>query len=165
MKVFQIRPRFYLESSLKEKSITDKVKGQLKTTDSPVKGEVIPGFIVLRLHRDIQKYWSPELHLQIEETLNGSRINGLYGPRPSVWTMFMAFKAVTIFLALTGLVFGLSQWQVGNQPTGLLLMIAGVLLFLSSYVAALAGQRMSREQIHILQEFLDDALETKQDSS
>lgn len=164
MKVFQIRPRFHFESSLNEENISESIRNKLKITEAPVKGEVIPGFVVLRLHRDIQKYWSPELHLQIEDTLNGSRINGLYGPRPSVWTMFMAFKAVTIFLALTGLVFGLSQWQIGNQPSGLLLMFGGLLLFVSSYAAALAGQRMSREQIHILQEFLDDALENTHDT-
>jgi hypothetical protein len=69
------------------------------------KGRTQSDFIVTRVDAHVfnkipkqkQHFWSPQLHLEINEDYDEkktSMIYGLFGPNPTVWTMFMFFHFV-----------------------------------------------------------------------
>ena len=99
LKSFRVRPRFQIESIFTGEELNDRINTELKNSESCL-GSVMAGHVTLYLPVNEQHYWSPQLSLSIEDTENGCLIRGLYGPRPSVWTMFV-FIYFIIGLATT----------------------------------------------------------------
>ena len=158
MNKFQLRPRFNLEIPFKPEEVQIKIKEKINKSETKITADIVTGFATLKIPENQQHYWSPELSLQIEEHENGSLIRGLFGPKPSIWTMFASFKALTVFIMIVGLMFGMAQLFLGNMPTGLIATTIGIILFISAYAIAKTGQKLGKDQMIILREFLDDSL-------
>lgn len=55
-----------------------------------------------------KQYWSPHLHLELEEKENNTtHIRGLYGPEPTLWTLFMFlhFIVAGIFIVFSAIAY------------------------------------------------------------
>ena len=73
----------------------------------------IDDHLFIRFEQGLRTFWTPELHLELHDEENNScRINGLFGPSPTLWTffMFLHFGVATLYnsghLGLFQLVFG-----------------------------------------------------------
>jgi hypothetical protein len=56
-----------------------------------VAGNTLLNHAYLKIPEHEQNYWSPELHITVEAVEGGSLVNGVVGPKPKIWTMFMFF--------------------------------------------------------------------------
>lgn len=156
----QLRPRFRRETALSTHEIGARLRQQLERPNSAVTGTLLEEFIVLRMRPEAEHFWSPELTLQLHaEPEGGTLIRALFGPRPAVWTGFAGFYTFAIFISCMALLFGLSQWSLGMAPIGLWLLPLPILLLISAYGIALIGQRLGHDQMAILQEVFDQALD------
>ena len=152
---YRVRPRFKMETNYPIDHWEDKIKSGLLKEDATCNGKVSPGFVTLSLPIEEQHYWSPQLTVSIEETENGSILRGLYAPRPTVWTMFVFFYSIIGFTIMAIGVIGLSNLSL-NKPGSILWYIPGlVLIFISLYLVAFFGQRMARNQMITLHQFLE----------
>jgi hypothetical protein len=152
-----VRPRFDCETSLSVDEISKRIQSGLDQPDAPCKGRVSSGFISLWLPAEDQHYWSPQLHMTVEESERGSHIRGLYGPRPSVWTLFVFIYAILGFSTVVVAIIGLSQRSLGLSAGILWLVPVLAILFGSIYATSYFGQRLGHEQMDVLHDFLSDS--------
>ena len=105
----EIRPRFNRWSQAQPETILQNFEEVLKNKEMEVKGFVLDHHIYLKIPREDQHYWSPQLNLEVLDDEKGSRIRGLFGPRPSVWLMFIFFYFVLGFGSIIVAIIGFSQ--------------------------------------------------------
>lgn len=85
-----------------------------------------------------REYWSPHLHLEFEpKENNGTHIRGLFGPEPTLWTLFMFlhFMVAGIFVIFSGIAY---SNYVLKQPTTMNLIIMALMVvvwFLLYFIA------------------------------
>jgi hypothetical protein len=153
----QIRPRFKLMTQMSEMEIAQKVRASLNQEKAPCIGQMRKGFIALQLPIAAQHYWSPQLSMTIDEEDGETIIRGLYGPRPSVWTMFVFFYAVIGLATLVITMIGLVNLQLNESSKILWFVPALATVFLSLYLVAYSGQRLGEKQMSILKTFFEES--------
>ncbi len=155
-----IRPKFSIPSELSLHEITEKVRLALDAPNAPFKGTILDTHIILKIPLAAQHYWSPQLDLEIEETPMGSLIKGRFGPRPSVWLMFIFFYCILAFISLMIMIMGFSQMNLGMSAHILWgLHITGV-TFLFLFFTAKAGQKLGHDEMRALKAFLLKIIKT-----
>lgn len=156
----RMRPTFERQFACPPKQISQRLRTAFQQPDVTYRSAFYPNHIVVSVPADEEHFWSPQLSLDLEATANGTIVRGIYAPRPSVWTMFMAMYAFAAFGGIIGLVFGSSQWSLGMDATALWALPGAVLLAAFTYGLALVGQWLSRDQITALRSFTETALDT-----
>jgi hypothetical protein len=122
---------------------------------------VFRGHAVLHVPAGEDRVWSPFLSLDLvggaASDVRHTRLRGLFGPKPSVWSLFVAAYAVCGCLALFALVYGWAQWSLDQQPWAFAVLPAAALGALGVYGLARYGQRRGRSQMDALRRFLEEA--------
>lgn len=154
---YQIRPRFEIESTFSMNELSVRLKKAIGNIDAPVKGQVHPTYATLYIARKDQHYWSPRLSLSMDELDNGCLIRGMYGPHPSIWTMFVFFYALIAFAVLVIAIIGFSNISIGNSGTILWLLPLLLLAFSSLYATSYFGQKKGEDQMKTLQDFFESS--------
>lgn len=73
-----------------------------------------------------KQYYSPHLHLELEEkSENETHIRGLFGPDPTLWTLFMFFHFIVAGIFL---IFGMFMYS--NYTMDKSILINGIVMFL-----------------------------------
>lgn len=153
---YRIRPRFRVATDFTSAQLVEKIKSSLDQKNAPCNGWVhISGHGKLFILLEDQHYWSPQLSLTIEQTENGSQLSGLYGPRESVWTMFMFFYFIIAFATVIVSVIGGSNLYLGKSGLVIWLVPLLLLIFLSLFLVAFIGQKLGHDQMVILHQFLE----------
>ncbi|MCB0470576.1 MAG: GTP-binding protein, partial [Flavobacteriaceae bacterium] len=84
-----LRPRFQMELQQDHASALNLFEAAKYSQKRFVISRV-DNHVFIRLPKQDQHFWSPQLHLEILDNQgNGSILKGLFGPNPTVWTMFM----------------------------------------------------------------------------
>ncbi|MBR9914682.1 MAG: GTP-binding protein [Algicola sp.] len=121
----------------------------------------IDDHVFIKIPKEKQHFWSPQLHLEInkndqEET---STIYGLFGPNPTVWTMFMF-----LHFMVAGLFIGFGIWTYVNWRLGshyaipLFLTLLMILLWFALYFGGRLGKKTGAEEMQRLHDFMKETL-------
>lgn len=161
MTSIRIRPRFNQIIRDSPENVESRVRSKLKQPQSECTGRVIPGFIVLEIPISERHYWSPQLSLSLEEHEEGTLIRGLYGPNPTVWSMFaFGYSAIGI-LALFASIIGFANLSLGLEaPVLWVLPVLGAVA-LVLYLVAQTGQKIGVEQTFTIHHFYEDVIGEK----
>jgi hypothetical protein len=154
--VTQIRPRFKILTELSPEEIAEKLTLGLSREACPCIGKVSKSYGTLKVPKVEQHYWSPQLNLTIEKTEEGTLVRGLYGPRPTVWSMFVFFYAVIAFAALIVGIIGLSMMTLDKSSAILWLVPVLALIFLSLYHVAYIGKKKGYDQSETIHRFFEE---------
>ncbi len=160
MSVIEIRPRFQRRLPERPSEVIARLRAALQGPDTGIIGAFMDHHIVLRFPLEQQHYWSPQLALEVEAAENGALLRGLYGPRPSVWLMFMFMYSILGLLGLFVAIMGFSQLSLGIPAPILWGLPVAAALALFLYFSAKTGERLGRDEMVRLQNFLDQALVT-----
>ncbi len=150
-----LRPRFSLE-------FLDAPEKLLEAFEK--EGELSNDFIINRSDDHVfitfpkakQHFWSPQLHLEIYKIEDQPTVlKGLYGPSPTVWTLFMFLHFVvgTLFI-------GASIWVYVNITLGepfifpVVGLIALFILWFALYFGGRIGKQTGKKEMLLLQSFL-----------
>ncbi len=158
MKPLAIRPRCSLNTTLTVEEIMQSIVNKLREDEEKVAGNTLLNHAYLKIPENEQNYWSPELHVTVEQVEGGSVVNGVVGPKPKIWTMFMFFYTGIIVLFLFGSTMGVSQWMLGMSAPWLWSIPASAILWVVVFLAAKIGQRKANKQMGRLRNFLDLAI-------
>jgi hypothetical protein len=153
-----IRPRFHIPLTGDAEEARARVQRALEHARDRVRGGRVGQRFELRVPDEARRYWSPHLSLVIDDDDGALVAEGRFGPHPHVWTMFVALYAHVIFLAIAAVMYGLSQWLVGQDPWALWGIPLALLLTAIVYLSAFYGQGLGRDQMHELQSFVEHAL-------
>lgn len=122
----------------------------------------VDNHVFIRLPKQDQHFWSPQLHLEILDNQGrGSILKGLFGPNPTVWTMFMFFH-----FAVAGLFIAFGIWAYSNRALKLdyglqiFLMLLMIVCWFALYFAGRLGKRAGRSEITEIQAFVNSILES-----
>lgn len=160
----RIRPRIYTETLLSPEEVNQRIRTQLKEECRLCSGESTKGYATICPPEEEQHFWSPQLTITLDKDEDDiTRVRGLYGPKPSVWTMFVFFYAAIGFAIMIISMIGLSYWSLGKPATLLWLVPILLLIFLSLYLVAYFGQRLGHKQMTNLHRFLERCLDKEID--
>lgn len=160
MSTLEFRPRFRFQTPLPSDEIVNRVKTHLKEKNpEDIRSRMIDTHLVLRISPETRHFWSPQADVSLE-TLDegGTLVRCLFGPVPTVWTMFMFFYALLGFVALIGLMIGFSQWSLDESAWAFWLVPGTLIPAGLLYFAAWEGKRLAHDEMRLLKNFLDEAL-------
>ncbi|WP_242202602.1 GTP-binding protein [Aestuariivivens insulae] len=154
-----LRPRFKIEIPRNNQSVLSDFE-QAKSTQSDFIVNRIDDQVFIKFPKHKQHFWSPQLHLEINEVdENSSLLYGLFGPNPTVWTLFMFlhFMVAGFFIAFG--IWTYTNWTLGNSYTiQLSLMLLMVVIWFVLYFAGRIGKDSSKGEMHKLHDFMTHVL-------
>ena len=96
-----LRPRFKIELNKSHTSVLEAFEAKRLDQKQFIVSRV-DDHVFIKLPKAQQQFWSPQLHLEINDLENNkSQLYGLFGPNPTVWTLFMFlhFLVAGLFIA------------------------------------------------------------------
>lgn len=153
-----LRPRFEIDVKLGPEEVVAALQRALEHEASGVEGYARERHAQINIPDAEHHFWSPELQIEVEPLEGGARILGKIGPHSRVWTMFMAAHAAVAITAGFAVLFGLSQWMLGQTMTGMLAIPIALLLHAFIAGGALVGQGLGADHTFRLRAFVEDAL-------
>lgn len=154
-----LRPRFKIDLNQDNESALEAFDAAKNTQNYFVISRV-DDHVFIRIPKEDQHFWSPELHLEINEVnKKSSLLHGLFGPNPTVWTLFMFLH---FFVAVVFIGFGVwaySNWSLDNSyaiQVGAMLLL--VVLWFTLYFAGRMGKHKGRDEMHLLYNFMNKIL-------
>jgi len=154
---YRVRPRFKVHTTHSIDQLVDQIQSKLKQENASCLGQVHVMGGTLSVPLEQQHYWSPQLSLSFEETESGTILRGLYGPRPSVWGMFVFFYSIIGVGTLIAATIGFSMLSLGKPSPILWAVPVLVLIFLSLFLVSYSGQKVGKKQMIILHRFLEES--------
>lgn len=154
-----LRPRFKIEL---DKNNEDALKAfeEAKNSQKDFIVTRIDDHVYIKIPRADQHFWSPQLHLEIMKVdENSSRVFGLFGPNPTVWTMFMFFHFI-----IAGLFIGFGIWAYTNWTLEtdfaiqLFIAIFMIVIWVALYFGGRIGKATGRDQMVLLYNFMKSLL-------
>lgn len=154
----RMRPEFMIPVGDCGPSVMARLQQQLAEPDCALAGQVRGEHACLSLPPSRQSLLSPHLNLELYTRGESVRLRGRFGPRPNVWTGFMAVYGVLAMGGLTGGIYGWAQITVHEFPWGFFAVPAALALIAFVYGAAIIGQGLTADEMYELRAFVDDAL-------
>lgn len=154
----RLRPRFACVAPQPPGTVLAQLRAALNAPGAPCYGSVFGDHAVLHVLPDDEHVWSPFLSLDVVWHPDGTEIRGMFGPKPAIWSLFIAAYAACLFGALFAGGFAYVQWTLG-QPAWALggLAVAGVGA-LTTWGFTRYGQHLGQAQMVLLRHFLDEVL-------
>lgn len=154
-----LRPRFKEDIPFHHEVILKHFATKNKD-NSPFIITQIDDHVFIKYPKQQQEFWTPELHLEInhkdEQT---AELRGLYGPSPTVWTLFMFlhFLVGTSFLIFG--VWAYSNWRLTDDYYIQLMVCAlMVIAWFVLYAAGRIGKTVSKKEMYELKNFMDTTI-------
>lgn len=158
-----LRPRFKFKVKEESESLL-KLFENTKTSQSRFTVSRVDDHVFIKIPKNKQHFWSPQLHLEInsDDNKQQSIIYGLFGPNPTVWTMFMFLHFV-----VAGLFIGFGVWTYVNWNLGsdyaiqLFVTLLMVVIWFTLYLGGRLGKKAGHDEMHQLHHFMRDTLRAK----
>ncbi|WP_299124151.1 GTP-binding protein [uncultured Winogradskyella sp.] len=154
-----LRPRFKFDVQTNNEKL---LKGfeTAKASQSEFVLTRIDDHVFIKFPKQEQHFWSPQLHLEINEIdENNATVYGLFGPNPTVWTLFMFLHFI-----VAGLFIGFGIWTYTNATLGnsyaiqLFLTLFMVIIWFVLYFAGRMGKTKGKPEMYKLHAFMKETL-------
>jgi hypothetical protein len=159
-----LRPRFKFDI----KTNNEKLLNGFETTKNSQSEFIvsrIDDHVFIKFPKQAQHFWSPQLHLEInEKDEQNATVYGLFGPNPTVWTLFMFFHFIVACLFI-----GFGIWAYTNASleksyaTQLFVSLSMVLIWFVLYMVGRMGKIKGKPEMYKLHGFMKETLSTHKD--
>lgn len=159
-KQIQLRPRFEKVVRKPVPEIIDTAKRLKDSLKLKYTINILDEHIWIYIGKENKKVYSPHLHLELEELENGdTKVKGLYGPEPGLWTMFIFLHFVVAGIFIIFAVFAYSNRSLG-QPYGihLAIMVLMLIAWFSLYFTARNNRKKGMPQAYELEKVMEEML-------
>lgn len=157
-----LRPRFKMNFEESQQKLLAKFQSKVKNADCNYCVKVIDGHIVIDIPAEENHFWSPQLHIEIEQIdENRSVVKGLFGPKPQVWTffMFIHFAMAVAFIGFS--IIAYVKWSLKSDYTSsLIVTVALPILWVIMYFLGSLGKKRGHNQMDELHRFMMKTLES-----
>ena len=158
MAPLELRPTFQTVTGVEPNDVLRLLEAALTEGDENVVGRIYTSSAVLKVRPEHEQFWSPQLQISVDPHLpGGSVVRGRFGPRPAIWSMFVAIYAAIGFLTMMGVIYGYSQLTLGGSGVYLWSGPIGIALALVVYLVARTGRSLGMSQMRQLKKFFEDA--------
>lgn len=158
-----LRPRFKMELEHPHETVLKHFEESKKTNEA-FKIVRVDDHVFIRLPKHKQTFWSPQLHLEINELdPQRSRLHGLFGPNPTVWTMFMFLHFLVAGLFIAFGIWTYTNWKLNNSyGFPLAMAVFMVIAWFVLYAAGRWGRTKGKTEMINLYEYMNDLLRQHQ---
>lgn len=155
-----LRPRFKVEFNKDNETLLKAFEAS-KTNPSEFIVTRLDDHVFIKFPKKEQHFWSPQLHLEINEVTNSTCIiHGLFGPNPTVWTLFMFFHFIVAGLFIAFGIWAYTNWSLNiSFVIQISLMILMVIIWIALYFAGSIGKTSSKKEMHKLNTFMNNIIE------
>jgi len=155
-----LRPRF--KFNLKhDNEMLLKLFEDTKSTQTNFIVSRVDDHVFIKIPKAKQHFWSPQLHLEINknDTDEDSVIYGLFGPNPTVWTLFMFFHFIVAGLFIGFGIWAYVNWSLEtNYAVQLFVTLLTIVIWFALYFGGRLGKKTGMAQMHELHHFMRDTL-------
>ena len=158
-----LRPRFKFDVKHNNEGILELFEDAKKTQSDFIVSRV-DDHVFIKIPKAKQHFWSPQLHLEInkKEEEDLSTIYGLFGPNPTVWTMFMFFHFIVIGLFLGFGIWAYTNWSLEtNYAVQLFITLLMVVIWFALYFGGRIGRKSGTKEMRQLHGFMRETLRSK----
>ncbi|AUP78665.1 GTP-binding protein [Flavivirga eckloniae] len=150
-----LRPRFKMELNKNNESILKDFE-VLKAQQSEFIVTRLDNHVFIKFPKEKQHFWSPQLHLEIDSIdENSSLLYGLFGPNPTVWTMFMFLHFVVAGLFIAFGIWAYTNWSLDKTyAIQVSLMLLMIIVWVVLYFAGSIGKASSKNEMRELNDFM-----------
>ncbi len=155
----RMKPKFVIPLEKNEEVVFERLDRLLKSQRFPVNGQVLKKHAFVQLPKEKRSFLSPYLNLSLKKQNNKMLLVGRFSPHPHVWTGFMLVYSILAFIGIGGFVYGWAQSLIGESA---IMMWGGPLslvVIAFVYGAALIGQGLTSDEMYILRNVVDRAVE------
>jgi hypothetical protein len=158
-KTIALRPRFQKVLDHNKLAIL-KLFEEEKSNQKDFIVSVVDDHIFIKLPKKEQHYWSPQLHLEInDDSDNSAKLYGLFGPNPTVWTMFMFLHFVVATLFFAAGIWAYSNWSLGKDyAIQVFLTLLTVVVWFVLYLLGRLGRSKGQPQMQQLNSFMEKTI-------
>tara|TARA_R110002049_G_scaffold71370_2_gene183929 strand:+ start:20821 stop:21327 length:507 start_codon:yes stop_codon:yes gene_type:complete len=155
-----LRPRFKFEIPRPNEAVLSDFE-TAKTAQSEFIVNMIDDHVFIKFPKAKQHFWSPQLHLEINEVNKETcMLHGLFGPNPTVWTLFMFLHFMIAGLFIAFGIWAYTNWALEQSfAVQVSLMVLMVVIWIALYFAGSIGKVSSKKEIHALNDFMYRVLE------
>jgi len=154
-----LRPRFKFNLERSNEEVLQTFEKAKKTQKDFIINR-IDDHVFIKFPKEKQHFWSPQLHLEINEVDSKSCIiYGLFGPNPTVWTLFMFlhFMVAGLFIAFS--IWAYTNWTLKTSYSfQISMMIFMVIAWFVLYFGGSIGKASSKHEMHDLNNFMNKTL-------
>lgn len=160
-----LRPRFKMELNMSNETILKTFELEKKSQSNFIVNR-IDDHVFIKFPKEKQHFWSPQLHLEINEIdKNSSQLHGLFGPNPTVWTLFMFLHFMVAGLFIAFGIWAYTNWSLKTTyAIQVSLMLLMVVIWIALYFAGSIGKNSSKKEMHELHGFMNTILNKKSSS-
>jgi VIT1/CCC1 family predicted Fe2+/Mn2+ transporter len=154
----QLRLRFYKEVAENLESVRLKFENYKKSDHQECQLKTKHNHIWMDVLESKREYWSPHLHLELERNEDGStHIRGLFGPEPTLWTLFMFLHFIVAGIFTIFGVIAYSNYTLKLPITiDLMVMLLMVIVwFLLYFIAKQIRSRATEQRNELETKFLE----------
>ena len=155
-----LRPRFKLKLGTNNKTILKDFEA-LKSIQSEFIITRLDNHVFIKFPKEKQHFWSPQLHLEIDEVDEDScLLNGLFGPNPTVWTLFMFLHFMVAGLFIAFGIWAYTNWKLKTEYAIQLSLVAlMVIIWFVLYFAGRIGKASSKKDMQNLNNFMNQVID------
>ncbi len=156
----QLRPRFERITHKSMEAITKRVISLGEKLNPHFVLKQLDEHLWISIGSENKKYYSPHLHIEFEPLEDGTtKVKGLFGPEPALWTLFMFLHFVVAGIFIIFGVFSYSNWSL-RQPYGIhiLIMLLMVIAWFSLYFIARSNRKKGMPQAYELEKVMEELL-------
>ena len=161
MKLLKMQPTFTVNVPLAADDVISKIRAAINSPE--LRGHAVSAGQCVEFTIDAgqRRFWSPHLSVQVCESESGpgSELYCRFAPRPEVWTMFMFFYFLAAFAMCGAGVYGYVQRMLEQSPWAWIVIPVGLVTIALLHIASLIGQGLSVDQMTLLRQRFDRALE------
>lgn len=155
-----LRPRFKFEVNSPNTILLEQFENS-KQKQKEIIITRLDDHVFLKFPKREQHFWSPQLHLEIiEKDESHTIIHGLFGPNPTVWTMFMFLHFVVAGFFIAFGIWTYSNWSLDNDyAIQLSVVLFMVVLWFILYFAGRIGRAKGKPEMRRLYHFMKTTVE------
>lgn len=157
-----LRPRFKMNLNTDNESVLKDFEA-LKSTQSAFIVTRLDNHVFIKFPKEKQHFWSPQLHLEIDAIdENSSLLHGLFGPNPTVWTLFMFLHFMVAGLFIAFGIWAYTNWRLKTDyAIQISFMFLMVIIWIVLYFAGSIGKASSKGEMQELNNFMKQVLNKK----
>ncbi|MCB0718404.1 MAG: hypothetical protein KDD65_08150 [Bacteroidetes bacterium] len=156
----RLRPRFRVDMLSHRSCIIERLRRDADVAE-PVRISLFESSAVVRVPAQSEHVWSPQLEVSFEPgDAGGCVLHGLFGPKPSIWTLFIAGYLFFLCAGFVSFVIGMSAYWIGMDSRILLLVPLAFVGMLVVFLVGRFGRRMGRDQMVLLHDYVVSVIES-----
>lgn len=154
-----LKPRFKLKFAASKQEILQQFKESLGREDCMYKSQMVDHHVVIDVPKGEEHFWSPQLHVEIEEEGDKTLVKGILGPRPKIWTFFMFLHFIVAVTFFVFFVIFYSRWSLDQEFTfSMIMCLLMPVIWILLYFVGQLGKKFGYEQMLGLHNLLINAL-------